>query len=101
MANRRGAPPPRYEAQLATLVTSPPDGDAWLHEQKFDGYRIGLRIDAGRGALWSRRGQEWTAEFPSVVAAGAALGARSALLDGEVAAVLPSGVTSFQSLQNR
>jgi bifunctional non-homologous end joining protein LigD len=92
---------PRYEAQLATLVEAPPEGDDWLHEQKFDGYRIGLRIDGRTIELWSRRGQEWTAAFPSIVAAAAALGSRAALLDGEVAAVLPTGVTSFQALQNR
>ncbi|HVX93776.1 MAG TPA: DNA ligase D [Polyangia bacterium] len=92
---------PAYAAQLATLVEEPPDGEGWLHEQKFDGYRIGAALDAGRARLWSRRGQEWTAELPSVATAVAALPARSALLDGEVAVVLPSGVTSFQALQQR
>jgi bifunctional non-homologous end joining protein LigD len=92
---------PDFEAQLATLVEAAPDGDAWIHEQKFDGYRIGLRKDGRTVELWSRRGQDWTAEFPALAAAGARLAARRALLDGEVAAVLPSGVTSFQALQNR
>jgi bifunctional non-homologous end joining protein LigD len=92
---------PPYEAQLALLVEAPPAGDEWLHEQKFDGYRIGLRIDGASIQLWSRRGQEWTADFPSVVAAGARLGVRQALIDGEIAVLLPSGVTSFQALQNR
>src|SRR3569623_1002955 len=90
-----------YTAQLATLVSEAPAGDGWLHEQKFDGYRIGLRKDGGAVSLWSRRGNDWTAEFKSVATAGAALAARRALLDGEVAVVLPSGLTSFQSLQNR
>jgi bifunctional non-homologous end joining protein LigD len=93
--------PPDFDAQLATLVQAPPEGDGWLHEQKFDGYRIGLRKDGRSVALWSRRGQDWTAQFPGVAAAGAKLSARRALLDGEVAALLPSGVTSFQALQNR
>jgi bifunctional non-homologous end joining protein LigD len=92
---------PPYEAQLALLVEAPPDGDEWVHEQKFDGYRIGLRIEGASVQLWSRRGQEWTADFPAVAAAGTNLSARQALLDGEVAVVLPSGVTSFQALQNR
>src|SRR4051812_22052821 len=92
---------PDFEAQLATLVEAPPQGEGWLHEQKFDGYRIGLRKDGRRVELWSRRGQNWTAQFPTLVAAAAKLAARRALLDGEVAALLPSGVTSFQALQNR
>jgi bifunctional non-homologous end joining protein LigD len=94
-------PVPPYQAQLALLVDAPPEGDEWLHEQKFDGYRMGLRIDGGTVELWSRRQQDWTAEFPTVIGAGAQLGVTSALLDGEVAAILPSGVTSFQALQNR
>lgn len=92
---------PDFEAQLATLVEAAPEGDGWLHEQKFDGYRIGLRKDGRTVELWSRRGQDWTAEFPALAAAGGRLAARRALLDGEVAAVLPNGVTSFQALQNR
>ncbi len=94
-------PLPDFEAQLATLVEAAPEGDGWLHEQKFDGYRIGLRKEGRDVELWSRRGQDWTAEFPAIATAGARLAARRALLDGEVAAVLPSGVTSFQALQNR
>lgn len=90
-----------YEPQLATLVEQPPGSDDWLHEQKFDGYRIGLRKGQGTVTLWSRRNLDWTAEFASVAAAGAELDARIALLDGEVAVLLPSGVTSFQGLQNR
>ena len=90
-----------YEAQLAKLVDQPPAGEAWLHEQKFDGYRIGLRKDGAAVSLWSRRDNDWTAEFRSVAAAGAHLAARDALIDGEVAVLLPSGLTSFQSLQNR
>jgi bifunctional non-homologous end joining protein LigD len=102
MAAKSGSRPlPPYEAQLATLVDRPPEGNDWLHEQKFDGYRIGLRKDGPAVELWSRRGQEWTTQFPSVAAAGVALGGRRALLDGEVAVVLPNGVTSFQALQNR
>jgi bifunctional non-homologous end joining protein LigD len=59
MASRpRPAPLPAYQAQLALLVDQPPEGDDWLHEQKFDGYRIGLRVEGRSVQLWSRRGQE-------------------------------------------
>jgi bifunctional non-homologous end joining protein LigD len=97
----RAARLPRFVApQLATLVAAPPDGDAWLHEMKFDGYRILCRIDKGRATLWSRNGLDWTARFPAIAEAAARLPARQALLDGEVAVLLPNGTTSFQALQN-
>src|SRR3569623_1336574 len=72
-----------YVAQLATLVTDAPAGDAWLHEQKFDGYRIGLRKDGPEVSLWRRRGNDWAAEIRAVADAGAALAARRVALDGE------------------
>ena len=93
-------PAPDYRPQLATLVKDPPLGDEWLHEVKYDGYRIGARIRNGRVVLYSRNGKDWTAAFPRVVEGVTALGVRDALLDGEVAMVLPDGRTSFQALQN-
>jgi bifunctional non-homologous end joining protein LigD len=101
MPGARKAPlPAKTVPQLATLVDEPPKGDEWLHEMKFDGYRILARLQDGRARLWSRNGKDWTAHFPTVGAAVEALPVRSALLDGEVAIVLPSGTTSFQALQN-
>jgi bifunctional non-homologous end joining protein LigD len=98
---RRAAPPvPTYRAQLARPVSAPPDGDGWVHEIKYDGYRIGAALEGGHATLWSRRDKDWTREFPEVAAGVRALPARSALLDGEVAALLPDGRTSFQALQN-
>src|SRR3954467_2508651 len=76
------------ELQLATLVAEPPDGPDWLHEQKFDGYRILAELDQGTVRLLSRRFKDWTGPFPGVAAAVARLPARRAVLDGEVAAVL-------------
>ena len=97
----RPAPLPRFVApQLATLVSEPPTGDAWLHEMKFDGYRILARLDNGRVTLLSRNGREWTEQFPAVVRSVRDLPARAALLDGEVAVVTADGRTSFQALQN-
>ncbi|HEX3766292.1 MAG TPA: non-homologous end-joining DNA ligase [Kofleriaceae bacterium] len=90
-----------HELQLATLVAEPPDGPDWLHEQKFDGYRIVAELDHGKVRLLSRRFKEWTTAFPRVAEAVAALPVTRAVLDGEVAAVLPDGRTSFQALQNR
>jgi bifunctional non-homologous end joining protein LigD len=94
--------PPRndYVPQLATLVDTPPSGDEWLHEIKYDGYRIGARVRNGHVSLYTRNGNDWTAAFPEVADAVDQLGLDDALIDGEVAVVLPDGRTSFQALQN-
>jgi len=89
-----------YRPQLAQLVKQPADGPEWLHELKYDGYRIGCAIERGRATLISRNGNDWTAQFPEIAKAAAALRVKSALLDGEVCMVLPDGRTSFQALQN-
>ena len=88
------------QLQLALLVDEAPTGDGWLHEQKFDGYRILADVDVRKLRLLSRRFNDWTQQFPTVVDALAALKVKSALLDGEVAVVMPDGRTSFQALQN-
>ena len=59
-----------------------------------------MRLDEGEVALLSRRGKDWTAQFPELVAAARKLKARQALVDGEAAIVLDNGKTSFQALQN-
>jgi bifunctional non-homologous end joining protein LigD len=96
---RSKVPLPDYDPQLALLVDAAPEGQGWLHEIKLDGYRIGCRIDGGVVELLSRRGHAWTTQFPEVAAAAARLGVTTALLDGEVAAVLADGKTSFQAMQ--
>jgi bifunctional non-homologous end joining protein LigD len=86
--------------QLAQLVDQAPSGDEWLHEQKFDGYRILADLDGRKLRLYSRRFNDWTEQFPTVVDAVAALPAKRIVLDGEVCVVMPDGRTSFQALQN-
>jgi bifunctional non-homologous end joining protein LigD len=93
-------PAPAYHPQLARLVKAAPEGDGWLHEMKYDGYRIGCRIDGTKVRLISRNGKDWTAAFPEIADAAKRLGVRHALLDGEAAIVLRDGRTSFQALQN-
>jgi bifunctional non-homologous end joining protein LigD len=97
----RGRLPLAQPLALAMVVEVPPDGDDWLHEIKHDGYRIVARIEEGEARLVSRNGKDWTKEFPQVARAVGRLPAGTALLDGEVAAVLPNGATSFQALQRR
>jgi bifunctional non-homologous end joining protein LigD len=97
---RSATPASHRELQLATLVDAPPEGPDWLHEQKFDGYRIVAELDRGNVRLYSRRFKDWTAEFPAVASAVARLPVKHAVIDGEVAVVLADGRTSFQALQN-
>ena len=97
---RRAPLPAAFEPQLATLVKEPPRGDDWLHEMKLDGYRILARVEKGRARLWSRNAKDWTERFSAVARAVEALGVPTAILDGEVAMVLPDGRTSFNALQN-
>jgi bifunctional non-homologous end joining protein LigD len=97
---RPGKLPRDLKPQLATLVDEAPPGEDWVHEMKFDGYRIVATLEDGKVTLASRNAKDWTAQFPGVVRALSALPAQAALLDGEVAALLPSGLTSFQALQN-
>jgi bifunctional non-homologous end joining protein LigD len=92
---------PPYKPQLAQLVKTAPSGPDWVHEMKYDGYRIGCRIENGRITLLSRNGKDWTEAFEEIARAARAMKARTALLDGEVCMVLPDGRTSFQALQNR
>ena len=86
--------------QLATLVTTPPEGEEWVHELKYDGYRILCRIQGGRATLLTRNGNDWTAKLPHIARAAADLAVKTAWLDGEVVALLPDGRVSFQTLQN-
>jgi bifunctional non-homologous end joining protein LigD len=97
---RRGSLPARVPPQLATLVADVPDGDDWLHEIKFDGFRILARLDKGQVRLHTRTGQDWSERFAVVARAVESLPARQAVVDGEVAVLLSDGTSSFQALQN-
>ena len=85
--------------QLATLVDGPPEGEPWLHEMKFDGYRLLGFVSKGTARLRTRNGKDWTENFPSLTAALQKLKAKSAVLDMEAVVVDAKGKTSFQALQ--
>jgi bifunctional non-homologous end joining protein LigD len=100
----KGEPPPRFvPLALATLYGGAPSGPDWLHEIKFDGYRIEARLDHGAkdGAvqLLTRKEQNWTHRFPPVAEAVAALPAATALLDGEIVVEDERGISNFSLLQ--
>ncbi|SOC82799.1 bifunctional non-homologous end joining protein LigD [Ensifer adhaerens] len=97
---KRGRLPGFVEPQLATLKAAPPKGAAWLHEIKFDGYRIQVRLDHGEIALLTRSGLDWTEKFGVDLAqALRALPAEAALLDGEMVVERANGVSDFSALQ--
>jgi bifunctional non-homologous end joining protein LigD len=87
--------------QLTQLVDHAPDGPEWLHEIKFDGYRMHARLDRGAVRLLTRTGLDWTHKYPAIAAAVASLGAEQAYRDGELCGVRPDGVTSFSMIQAR
>jgi bifunctional non-homologous end joining protein LigD len=97
---RKAALPDYIEPQLATLVDTPPVGNQWLHELKYDGYRILTRINHNDVTLFSRNAKDWSSRFPAVHKAIQNLGLTSAWLDGELCFVKADGSTSFQALQN-
>lgn len=95
------APMPDFvEPMLATLVSSAPTGEKWLHEIKFDGYRLLAHIEAGRVKLLTRSGLDWTKKFgKGVLAALQDLPMGSAIIDGELVVETASGATDFSALQ--
>ena len=84
---------------LATLYDKAPSSPEWLHEVKFDGYRMEARLDHGSVRLLTRRQQDWTRRLKPVADAVAALPAATALLDGEVVVEDENGVSDFSLLQ--
>lgn len=85
-AKKAKAPEGPFEPQLAKLGDVPPKGDQWVHEIKWDGYRILATIAEGQVRLWSRNALEWTSKIPEIRDAVAALGLKSGALDGELIA---------------
>lgn len=97
---RKASFPESLKPQLATLTTEVPQGEDWLHEIKFDGYRLLCMIDKGKLKLITRNGNDWTRKFPDIVRAVGSLSVKQAVLDGELVAMTREGVSDFQSLQN-
>ncbi len=97
----RKAPLPAFvEPTLATLRPSPPTGDQWVHEIKFDGYRLQARIKSGKVKLITRSGLDWTDKFgQKVVMALGKLPVETALVDGELVVENDSGASDFSALQ--
>jgi bifunctional non-homologous end joining protein LigD len=92
--------PQFVQPSLATLRKQAPDGAGWIHEIKFDGYRIQARLEHERVTLRTRKALDWTGKFSVVANALSELAARSALIDGEVVAEDERGISDFSALQS-
>lgn len=95
------APLPGFIAPcLATLATVPPSGAQWLHEVKFDGYRLQVHIQHGAVRMLTRTGLDWTAQFgASLRSAFEKLHCQNAILDSEIVVLTDKGISSFAALQ--
>lgn len=95
----KAAMPAKCSPQLAVLAEAAPTGTEWLHEIKFDGYRILAQIKSGKVRLFTRNGHDWTHRFPSIAKALEALKVDSAIVDGEAVVLDSDGRSDFQALQ--
>ncbi|MEO7601901.1 MAG: DNA ligase D [Sphingomicrobium sp.] len=92
-------PPPKFQSpQLATLVDAVPSGSGWLHEYKYDGYRLLIATGEDAATAWTRNGNDWSDKFKPLVKAAASLPA-GCLIDGEAVALGKDRKPSFQLLQ--
>ncbi|MCL5974538.1 MAG: DNA ligase D [Gammaproteobacteria bacterium] len=92
--------PASYAPQLATAAEVAPEGDEWVHEIKFDGYRMIVHIAGGKIRLLTRNGLNWTGRFAAQVQQLEALKVKDAILDGEMVAMDKDGISSFAELQD-
>jgi len=97
-AKTAASPMPEFiPPQLCDSVARPPAGEGWVHEIKFDGYRIQMRVEDGTVTLRTRKGLDWTEKFQAVAEAARSL--PDGIIDGEVAALDSHGAPDFAALQ--
>lgn len=89
--------PDFIEPQLCETLARPPASDDWLHEIKFDGYRIQMRVADGKVTLKTRKGLDWTAKYPEIADAASEL--PDCIIDGEICALDDNGAPDFAALQ--
>jgi DNA ligase D-like protein (predicted ligase) len=84
--------------QLASSVALPPEGDQWIHEIKYDGYRCQVLLEPDRIRVLTRNGYDWSDRYPSIVRAASALPCESAIIDGEAIVQDSTGASDFDAL---
>lgn len=95
------APFPGFiEPALASSVGKAPSGDRWIHEIKFDGYRVQVHLANSEIKVFTRRGHDWTHRFKKVASDAWHIAAGSSIIDGEVVVPAADGTTDFSVLQN-
>ena len=95
------APFPGFIAPaLATAINAVPNGERWIHEIKFDGYRVQVHLANAAVKVFTRRGNDWTKRFRKIANDAWHISAGSAIIDGEVVAPAADGTTDFSVLQN-
>ncbi|UCI22850.1 ATP-dependent DNA ligase (plasmid) [Mesorhizobium sp. B2-1-8] len=87
------------EPLMPTLVEKPPEGDGWIHEVKFDGYRSQMIKDVGGVRIFTRRGLDWTAKYRDLAKAADELEVESAIIDGEIIVLDDAGLSDFGALR--
>lgn len=92
-------PPPFRAVQLAQLVDTVPTGNRWLHEMKYDGYRLLVAVGGGAAHAYTRSGLDWSDRFAGICKEALKLKVGSALIDGEAVVLDADGRSSFQALQ--
>jgi bifunctional non-homologous end joining protein LigD len=91
----RPAPlPKRLKPELPAAARKPPAGEQWMHEIDYGGARVMARIEDGSAQLGGAGGKDVTSRFAAIAEAASALGAESALIDGEIAVLLADGTTA-------
>src|SRR5436305_5325831 len=95
-----GKHPGFVEPALATLRTKPPTGAGYIHEIKFDGYRVQAHLRGGLAYLYTRSGLNWTKRFPTIAVAVGSIPATELILDGEVISANERGAANFSALQD-
>ena len=96
-AGKKVMMPDFIEPQLCATLSRPPTGDKWVHEIKFDGYRVQMRVAEGAVTLKTRKGLDWTAKFSAI--AKQAEGLPDLIADGEIIALDEKGSPDFAALQ--
>jgi bifunctional non-homologous end joining protein LigD len=86
---------------IPTRAAKPPAGPDWVHEIKHDGYRLQVRRERDEVRLFTRRGYDWSAGYPAILATAMQLQASSFTLDGEAVVCGPDGIAIFDALHRR